>query len=199
MVGSWWRVTHPRCRQRGCAACPWCCCSGSAALSSGHPGWHRALGCSQGAGGCTGRRRQLPHRWRKVLIPAGRDLPVQPCLLPTTHPHCRWVPKSSTALGGPSHTMQEGGSGVARETSRRLQGAGESALGTAAPQAGGAAGPQGSSDSAVHRLLSSRQSSSSDSTRSRSLRQRDGVSPTSWLHCCPTAPTTGAHCPPPHT
>lgn len=98
-------------------------------------------------------------------------------------------------LEGPSCAVQVGGSGGAQGTSTRLQGAGGSILGMAAPQAGGVAGPQGSSDSAVHRLLSSRQSSSTDSTCSRSLWRGGGVSPTSRPHCCPTAPLVGARCP----
>lgn len=145
----------------------------------------RGLGAAWGRGEC------YPRGGTKSPCGSGQDLPAQP-RSPNTHPQCRAVPGSFTALEGPSCAVQAGGSAGAQGTSRRPQGAGWS---MAAPQAGGVAGTQGSSDSAVHRLLSSRQSSSIDSTCSRSLWRGGGVSPTSQPHCCPTAALVGARCP----
>lgn len=79
-------VTYLRCRQRGCAACPWCCCSGSAAPSSGQLGWHRAPGCSWGAGGCAGGGDSYPRGGTKHPCPSRQGsailAPFPPCHIP---------------------------------------------------------------------------------------------------------------------
>lgn len=105
-------LTHLRCRQRGCAACPWCCCSASAAPTSGHLAGPRAaaLGYFWGAGGCTGGGDGYPWGGTKNCAP----------LSPHTDPHVPVCAGAFHSIGGaqPLHAGvgQGGGVGGFQET-----------------------------------------------------------------------------------
>lgn len=99
VLGVWLGVTHLRCRRRECAACPWCCCSGSAAPSSGHLGWHRppALGCSRGG------RCPLHQGWDEMsLSPWTRICHPGPVLCTPHTPAAHRCPGHSPHRGVPA-------------------------------------------------------------------------------------------------
>lgn len=105
-------LTHLRCRRRGCAACPWCCCSASAAPTSGHPAGPRAtaLGYFWGAGGCTGGGDGYPWGGTKNWAP----------LSPHADPHVPVCAGAFHSIGGAQPPRagvgQGGGVGGFQET-----------------------------------------------------------------------------------
>jgi len=126
---------------------------------------------------------------QKSPVQPGRDWPPHPRSLPKQTATCLSVHGLSTALNLPIKLWC---AGVVWGLSRRPHGVWGATLGTASPHSGGVTELLGSSASAAQRLLSSRHSSSADSTRSRSLQEGNGVTA---RHPHIAAPHTAAHIP----